>query len=105
MCSQARLLRKYCHSLFIEKLPKHPEYSKASPVEKNKIKKLLKQALPRAMELKDKLKELYEKEKEDLERTIQLEVREGGGGGRGKVCGRKLLEESIHFTFNCAILF
>ena len=54
-------------SLFVEKLPKHPEYSKALPADKTKIKKLLKVAFPRAMELKQKLKAQYEKEKEDLE--------------------------------------
>ena len=60
--------------LFIEKLPKHPEYGKAPASDKSRIKKLLKQALPRAMELKEKLKEKYEKEKLDLEKAIQSEV-------------------------------
>ena len=57
-------------SLFVEKLPKHPEYSKALPADKVKIKKLLKVAFPRAMELKEKLKLQYEKEKEELERKV-----------------------------------
>jgi hypothetical protein len=35
-----------------------------------KIKKLLKVAFPRAMELKDKLKLQYEKEKEELENMV-----------------------------------
>ena len=60
-------------SLFIEKLPKHPEYAKAPATDKSRIKKLLKQALPRAMELKEKLKSKYEKEKEELEKVIQEE--------------------------------
>ena len=55
-------------SLFVEKLPKHPEYAKALPADRMKIKKLLKVAFPRAMELKEKLKLQYEKEKEELER-------------------------------------
>ena len=60
--------------LFIEKLPKHPEYGKAPASDKSRIKKLLKEALPRAMELKEKLKEKYKKEKLDLEKAIQSEV-------------------------------
>jgi len=62
--------------LFIEKLPKHPEYSRATPTDKARIKKLLKEAvLPRAMDLKEKLKVKYEKEKEELEKQLQEEVR------------------------------
>ena len=57
-------------SLFVEKLPKHPEYAKALPADRMKIKKLLKVAFPRAMELKEKLKLQYEKEKEELERKV-----------------------------------
>ena len=60
--------------MFVEKLPKHPEYVKALPADKTKMKKLLKVAFPRAMELKAKLKIQYEKEKEDLERKMS-EVR------------------------------
>ncbi len=64
-----------CTSLFIEKLPKHPEYSKASPTEKARLRKLLKEAvMPRALDLKGKLKTKFEKEKEDMERAIQEEV-------------------------------
>ena len=73
--------------LFIEKLPKHPEYSKAPATDKTRIKKLLKQAMPRAMELKEKLKEKYEKEKEDLEQVIQQEVSISQGGIFWGVCG------------------
>ena len=61
-------------SLFVEKLPKHPEYAKASPEDKARIKKLLKQVFPRAMELKEKLKEQFEKEKADMEEKIAAEV-------------------------------
>lgn len=62
------------HRLFVEKLPKHPEYSKALPTDKARIKKLLKQAFPRAMELKDKLKVQFAREKEELEKVIEEEV-------------------------------
>ena len=75
-----RFLCPIVHRLFIEKLPKHCEYAKASPPEKSKIKKLLKQALPRAMELKEKLKIRYQQEKEDLEK----EVRGRGAWGRAR---------------------
>lgn len=66
----------YTHTirLFIEKLPKHPEYAKAPPTDKTRIKKLVKQVLPRAMELKEKLKEKYGKEKGELEKALQQEV-------------------------------
>ena len=58
----------------MEKLPKHPEYAKASPEDKARIKKLLKQVFPRAMELKEKLKEQFEQEKVDMEEKIAAEV-------------------------------
>ena len=64
----------HSHRLFVEKLPKHPEYSKAVPTDKARIKKLLKQAFPRAMELKEKLKTQFEREKEELEEVIEEEV-------------------------------
>lgn len=64
----------YPPRLFIEKLPKHPEYPKAPATDKSRIKKLLKQAMPRAMELKEKLRERYDKEKEELEQTLKAEV-------------------------------
>ena len=67
--------------LFIEKLPKHPEYSKAPATDKSRLKKLIKQAMPRAMELKEKLKEKYEKEKEEMEKIMEEVQIEGGGGG------------------------
>ena len=60
--------------IFIEKLPKHPEYGKALPAEKARNKQLLKEALPRAMELKEKLRALYEEEKEALLEKIAIEV-------------------------------
>ena len=62
------------NSLFIEKIPKHPEFPKAAPTDKARIKKLLKQAFPRAMELKDKLRAQFEKEKKELENAIAEEV-------------------------------
>ena len=49
--------------LFVEKLPKHPGYSKASPADRSRIKKLLKPAFERAMELKEKLRVMYDQEK------------------------------------------
>ena len=64
----------FCLRLFIEKLPKHPEYSTAAPTEKARIKKLLKDVFPRAMELKKMLKEQYEKEREELEEKLAEEV-------------------------------
>ncbi len=68
--------------LFIEKLPKHPEYAKAPAVDKSKTKKLLKQALPRAMELKQQLKARYDKERDEMERVIREEVMKGRGLGK-----------------------
>lgn len=68
------LLHPPFSSLFVEKLPKHPEYGKAAPPDKARIKKLLKEAFPRAMELKEKLKKRFEEEKEEYEKQLAEEV-------------------------------
>ena len=62
------------NSLFIEKLPKHPDYAKATMEDKSRIKKLLKEVFPRAMELKNKLQDRFEVEKEERERQLKEEV-------------------------------
>ena len=62
--------------LFLEKLPKkHPDYSKPEyKQDRSKIKKLLKEAFPRAEELKKKLTIQFEAEKEALEKKLAEEV-------------------------------
>ena len=61
---------------FLEKLPKkHPDYSKPEyKQDRSKIKKLLKEAFPRAEELKKKLTIQFEAEKEALEKKLAEEV-------------------------------
>lgn len=63
-------------SLFLEKLPKHhPEYSKPEyKPDRMKIKKLVKEAFPRAEELKKKLTSQFESEKAVLEEKLAEEV-------------------------------
>lgn len=48
--------------LFLEKLPKHPQYSQISPTELAAIKKQVKEIFPRAEKLKLLIKEQYAKE-------------------------------------------
>ena len=51
------------YRLFVEKLPKHSGYNKAPVTDRSRIKKLLKPAFERAMDLKERLKIRYEEEK------------------------------------------
>ena len=62
--------------LFLEKLPKeYPEYNKPEyKVDRSKIKKLVKEAFPRAEELKKKLLSHFEAEKAALETKLTEEV-------------------------------
>ena len=61
----------------MEKLPKHPGYSKAPATDRSRVKKLLKPAFERAMELKEKLRVKYEQEKVALlEQKAEEEKRE-----------------------------
>ena len=62
--------------LFLEKLPKlYPDYNKPEyRVDRAKIKKLVKEAFPRAEELKRKLLKWFEAEKEVLEEKLAQEV-------------------------------
>ena len=57
--------------LYVEKLPKHPGYSKAPPADKSRVKKLIGPALDQALELKKKLKQKYEQEKEIYSRQVK----------------------------------
>ena len=50
--------------LFIEKLPKHSEYSKAPQSDKARVKKLVKSSFDQALLCKKRLKEKYTQEKE-----------------------------------------
>ena len=60
--------------LFVEKLPKHPGWAKAPASDKSRVKKLLKPSFDRALELKNKMKEKYEEEKEEYCRQKETEV-------------------------------
>ena len=51
-------------SLYIEKLPKHPEYSKAPATERQRVKTLVKSSFDQALLCKKRLKEKYTQEKE-----------------------------------------
>ncbi len=62
--------------LFVEKLPKHPGYSKASSSDRSRIKKLLKPAFERAMELKEKLRVAYDQEKVTYVQEKKIEEEE-----------------------------
>ena len=57
--------------LYVEKLPKHPGYSKAPPADKSRVKKLIGPALDQALELKKKLKQKYEQEKEIYSQQVK----------------------------------
>ena len=60
----------------MEKLPKHPGYGKAPATDRARVKKLLKPAFERAMELKDKLRVKYEQEKKaclELQKKEEME--------------------------------
>ena len=61
-------------SLFVEKLPKHPGYSKAPATDRSRVKKLLKSSFEKAMELKEKLKMKYEQERNDYIQQKKIEV-------------------------------
>uniref|UniRef100_A0A1X7SSA8 USP8 dimerisation domain-containing protein n=1 Tax=Amphimedon queenslandica TaxID=400682 RepID=A0A1X7SSA8_AMPQE len=61
---QAFILYNKFATLFIEKLPKHPEYSRAPATEKQRVKKLVKSSFDQALLCKERLKEKYTQEKE-----------------------------------------
>ena len=65
-------------SLFVEKLPKHPGYSKVTPADKTRVNKLLNPAFERALELKKKLKEKFEQERDEHVTKMETEVRQHG---------------------------
>ena len=69
-------LRLLTLRLFLEKLPKHhPEYNKPEyKVDRAKIKKLVKEAFPRAEELKKKLISRFDAEKDALEQKHAANV-------------------------------
>lgn len=77
MCNiEASIYNAFIPRLFLEKLPKeYPDYNKPEyKVDRNKIKKLVKEAFPRAEELKKKLLIYYEAEKAALEAKLAEEV-------------------------------
>lgn len=77
MCNiGASIYNAFIPRLFLEKLPKeYPDYNKPEyKVDRNKIKKLVKEAFPRAEELKKKLLIHYEAEKAALEAKLAEEV-------------------------------
>ena len=59
----------------MEKLPKHPGYSKVTPADKTRVNKLLNPAFERALELKKKLKEKFEQERDEHVTKMETEVR------------------------------
>lgn len=64
-------------SLFVEKLPKHPDFKTAPPEDVSAIKKKVKASFPVAEELKAKLKERYaaqERRRQEEERKIKEEL-------------------------------
>uniref|UniRef100_A0A1X7TST2 MPN domain-containing protein n=1 Tax=Amphimedon queenslandica TaxID=400682 RepID=A0A1X7TST2_AMPQE len=61
---QAFILYNKFATLFIEKLPKHHEYSRAPATEKQRVKKLVKSSFDQALLCKERLKEKYTQEKE-----------------------------------------
>ena len=65
-------------SLFVDKLPKHPGYSKATPADKTRVNKLLNPAFERALELKKTLKEKFEQERDEHVTKMETEVRQHG---------------------------
>ena len=75
MAVQEWLLSVVVCRLFVEKIKKHPGYAKVSATDKARVKKLLKSAFDGAMELKDKLKEKYDKEKNVYTKKQQEIVR------------------------------
>ncbi|CAH1794696.1 unnamed protein product [Owenia fusiformis] len=68
------LYSKYI-ALFVEKLPKHPEYKSTSPEERERNKKKMVQLFPLAEQVKKQLKERYSKE-EELRQIEQRRVEE-----------------------------
>ena len=68
----------YTHTLrlFVEKLPKHPGFSKLTPVDKARVNKLLNPAFERALELKKKLKVKFEQERDEHVKKMESEVSE-----------------------------
>lgn len=57
----------------MEKIKKHPGYTKVSSADKVRVRKLLNSAFDGAMELKDKLKEKYDEErKEHIKKQQQI---------------------------------
>ncbi|KAL5019088.1 hypothetical protein ScPMuIL_004810 [Solemya velum] len=64
-------------SLFVEKLPRHPDYLSAPATEINKLKKKVKQVFPLAEDIKNKLKKRYteeEKKYQEEQRKKQEEL-------------------------------
>ncbi|XP_033644092.1 STAM-binding protein-like [Asterias rubens] len=55
------LYSKYI-TIFVEKLPKHPQYKQATPEDLKDTKKKVKQAFPKAEDTKTKLKQIFEKD-------------------------------------------
>ena len=53
-----------CFSLYIEQLPKHPEYRTANPDDKARVKTNCTKLIPLAEEIKSRIKARYEREYE-----------------------------------------
>ena len=68
---QAYLLYFRYLSLFIEKVPKHPEFPSVLNVDKNRVKANLIKVLTRCEEIKSKLKEIYREQ--DAQRSLAKE--------------------------------
>ena len=68
---QAYLLYFRYLSLFIEKVPKHPEFPSVPKVDKNRVKANLIKVLTRCEEIKSKLKEIYREQ--DAQRSLAKE--------------------------------
>ncbi|XP_074616417.1 STAM-binding protein-like A [Acropora palmata] len=84
-------------TLFVEKLPHHPEYSKVSQVDKSNNKKSLRRVFNTAEELKGVLKEKYQHEYEEfmVQEAKKREEEEEEAKRRKLIFEKKLEEERI----------